>query len=123
MTGKSSNQHLTTGKAAEQFALEFLRHNGLRHLLSNVSYKFGEIDHIMRDADEIVFVEVRYRRNNRYGSGFESITHAKKSRLRKAAEYFLQSNPDISFQSSRFDVVSLSPGSPQYKVDWIKDAF
>ena len=123
MTGTGSNQHLITGKAAEQYALAYLTKNGLLHVESNISCKFGEIDHIMWDKNEIVFVEVRYRRSDNYGSGFESITYAKQSRLRKAAEYFLQSNPDINFQSSRFDVVSLSDKPPQFKVHWIKDAF
>ena len=123
MTGIRSNQHLTTGKAAEQYALVYLTKNGLLHVESNISCNFGEIDHIMWDKNELVFVEVRYRRNDNYGSGFESITHAKQSRLRKAAEYYLQSNPDIDFESSRFDVVSLSDNPTQFKVCWIKDAF
>ena len=123
MTGTRSNQHLESGKAAEQYALRFLRHNGLHHIGSNISCRYGEIDHIMQEGKEIVFVEVRYRRNDHYGSGFETISHAKQSRLRKAAEYFLQSNPDISFKSCRFDVVSLSAASPKFNVEWIKDAF
>ena len=62
-----------TGEAKERLARSYLEHHGLTHLAHNVRCRHGEIDLVMRDADTLVFVEVRYRRSERFGGARASI--------------------------------------------------
>ncbi len=119
----SGNAHLQTGQIAEQNALNFLQSRGLRLLQQNYRFKTGEIDIIMRDQDTLVFVEVRYRKSDRYGSGAESITIAKRRRIINTAKHFLMKKK-YTEQPCRFDVISASgPTDDGMKLDWIKNAF
>jgi putative endonuclease len=119
----SVNAHLQTGQIAEQNALTFLQSRGLKLLEQNYRFKTGEIDIIMRDQDTLVFVEVRYRKSDRYGSGAESITIAKRRRIINTAKHFLMKKK-YSEKPCRFDVISASgPTDDGMKLDWIKNAF
>lgn len=75
----------------------------------------------------LVFVEVRFRKNNNFGGGLESITAAKQIKLRKTAELYLQQNQQ--YKNARFDVVSMSKNNQTsinkqpYIYDWIINAF
>ena len=79
----------------------------------------------------LVFVEVRFRKNNDYGGGLESITPAKQRKLRNTAEFYLQQNSQ--YKNARFDVVSMSKNNQtgwysgwqkqHYTFDWISNAF
>ena len=69
------------GEMAEQVAAEFLAGRGLKLIERNYRCRFGEIDLIMRHGPTLVFVEVRYRRNDSFGGAVESITAAKREKL------------------------------------------
>ncbi len=118
-------QHLLTGELAEQDACQFLIEQKLKLICKNYHCCFGEIDLIMQDEQSLVFVEVRYRKHNQFGSGAESITISKQRKLIKTASYYLQQTPGSSQFAARFDVVSMSAdtNSQNSKIDWIKDAF
>lgn len=81
----------------------------------------------MLDKKMLVFVEVRFRKNDNFGGGLESITIAKQLKLRKTAELYLQQN--TQHKNARFDVVSMSKNNQtsgkkqQYNFDWITNAF
>ncbi len=111
------------GNAAETLACDYLQQHGLALLERNYRAKYGELDLIMRDQNQTVFVEVRYRRNHRFGSGADSIQSAKQGKLQKTALYYLQQHPKLARQPVRFDVVSISTMEGQPDIDWIKDAF
>jgi putative endonuclease len=66
---------------------------------------------------------VRFRRNERFGSGLESITRAKQQRLTKAARHLLMRYPKFSSWPCRFDVVSVSKRNCHARLDWIQGAF
>lgn len=53
--------HLQIGKYGEDKAEEYLASIGYRIIARNVSCKYGEIDIIASDGDDVVFVEVRTR--------------------------------------------------------------
>ena len=53
---------INRGQLAEQQACVFLQTKGLRLLARNYYCAFGEIDLIMRDCSDVVFVEVRKRK-------------------------------------------------------------
>ena len=114
------------GREAENLACCYLQEQGLQLLERNYRCKQGEIDLVMRDTTSIVFVEVRYRRNHRFGSGAESVNLQKQTKLTATALHYLQSNKAAAKSPARFDVVSVtvasSPGSAA-AIQWIKNAF
>lgn len=58
---KARPAHLILGDLGEDLALEYLINKKYQILHKNVRFRYGEIDIIARDRDEIVFVEVRTR--------------------------------------------------------------
>ena len=95
---------------------------GLEPLSRNFRTRLGEIDLIMMDGRDLVFVEVRFRRSDQFGGALESITRAKTDRIRRTAEAFLAANPRLAYDNCRFDVVLAGPHGNQ-DVHWIQDAF
>ena len=59
------------GSEAERFARTFLEQQGLTFIMKNYRCRTGEIDLVMQDGDELVFVEVKYRSQSQYGSAIE----------------------------------------------------
>lgn len=109
------------GAAVEAAAQHHLREAGLRPVTTNARYRRGEIDLIMRDGDVVVFVEVRYRADARFGGGAASVDRRKRRKLVIAAQLFLQSHPWLAEQPCRFDVVEAAGEPPQ--LNWLRDAF
>jgi len=108
------------GREAERLALTFLQKQGLRLLAQNWRCSSGELDLVMRDKDSVVFIEVRYRRSNRFGGAAQSVDSHKQRKLARSAQQFLQQNPALNNQTCRFDVIALGEAAqPQ----WIKNAF
>ena len=111
------------GAHAEDLACRFLLEHGLRLLACNYRCRRGEIDLIMQDRGNLVFVEVRYRRQSRYGSGLESVKPRKQQRIVHCATQFLQCHPQRAQQPARFDVVALRPDNDGTRIEWIRNAF
>ena len=109
------------GEGIEQLAENWLMQQGLEPIERNYGIKAGEIDLILQHEQVLVFVEVRYRADDKHGSGAESITYQKQRKLRKTAEHYLQKQFGNTPPDCRFDVISAS-GNPVV-FDWIKNAF
>lgn len=112
------------GNHAERASEKLLMDAGMRLLARNYRCKQGELDLVMRDADTVVFVEVRYRRQNRWGSAAETVDWRKQKRLIAAAHHYLLTHPHLADQPCRFDVVAAegNPADPaSYR--WIREAF
>lgn len=108
------------GQEFEQEALKFLRRKHLKLIESNYTVKCGEIDHIMQEQDSLVFVEVRYRKEDDYGEGLESVSKSKQAKLIRAAKTYLQEHALYDKIACRFDVVSIDK---QHQINWIQNAF
>jgi putative endonuclease len=106
------------GKWAEALALAWLERHGYELIESNYNRRIGEIDLIVRHPDQrtIVFVEVRYRSRQQFGSALESVDHRKQKRLKRTANAWLQRRTD-SLTPARMDVIALSPASPETPPD------
>lgn len=111
------------GEKAEQLARSFLQQQGLHFITRNFRCKLGEIDLIMRDQQQLVFVEVRFRRNQRYGGAAASVTWHKQQKLRRAAQVYLQQQALAA--ACRFDVLCVGADTTgqMYCDNWIKNAF
>lgn len=106
------------GSAAEARAEAWLTAQGLRLVTRNYRIRGGEIDLIMRDAEHLVFVEVRYRSHAGFGGALSSVDAAKQQRLIRAAQHYLVA---AAWQGPcRFDVIGFD-GSGDGQ--WIRDAF
>ncbi len=111
------------GRAAEDLAAQYLVARGLRLLARNVSCRGGEVDLICLDRDSLVFVEVRLRRNGRFGGAAESITAAKRRRVTLAAQWWLGgAGRRWGQHPCRFDAVLLD-ALDETRIDWIAGAF
>jgi putative endonuclease len=107
------------GAQAEQKARRYLESRGLRFVVQNYRNPCGEIDLIMRDGEDIVFVEVRSRTGCEYGSAIESINNTKRKKIIKTATLYLQKNNYFDKVNCRFDVI----GIVTENCEWIKNAF
>jgi putative endonuclease len=106
------------GAQAEDLAAAFLAERGLAIVARNFRRRCGELDIVARDGGTLVFVEVRLRRNARFGGAAESITAAKRARLRAAAGLYLA---QLAHQPPcRFDAVLLDALDPA-RIRWVRD--
>ena len=110
----------SSGHFFETLALQHLQQHGLRLVMKNFSCRYGEIDLICQSAQQLVFVEVKYRQNNSFGGAAAAVTLAKQQKLAKTASLFMQQHR--SQAPCRFDVVAISGEAP-YRVEWIQNAF
>ena len=111
------------GRWAEDLALAYLRKQGLEARTRNYRCRTGEIDLIMEDGKTIVFVEVRYRRRQDFGDGFETVDRRKRARVLSTASHYLQNTPGAAGRPCRFDVVSVSGQGDDRRLHWIPNAF
>ncbi len=111
------------GQWAEKQAYTYLCEQGLQPIERNYRSKRGEIDLIMFEQAILVFIEVRYRKNQRYGGGLESIHAHKQQRILMTATYYLQTHRWAQQHPCRFDVVLMSGAIRQPQLHWIVDAF
>lgn len=89
----------------------------------NVRSRLGELDLVARDGDTLVFVEVKTRRDDAFAAPELSVTAAKRRKLVRLAEAYLQRLPGPP-PPCRFDVVAvLLPDGRPPEVRHIRDAF
>jgi len=108
-----------SGAQAEDLACAHLERAGLKLLARNYRCPQGEIDLVMDDRDALVFVEVRYRRTNAFGTPAETVDRRKQARLLAAAGHYLLTHS--ADRACRFDVVAVS--GRDARIDWLRDAF
>ena len=116
---------LSKGLAYEKIALKFLLKKGLKKIQTNYHTRFGEIDLIMRDDNTIVFVEVRYRSRDFFGSAEESINSSKQRKIIKSAQFYLNQYK-LWENDIRFDVITITPSKlncTSDKINWYESAF
>ena len=97
------------GALGEQYACVWLQDRGWHLLVCNWHSRYGEIDLVMLDdARQIVIVEVKSRRSNRFGTPEEAITPHKRIALRRAAMQWLRAQSALPHHRGiRFDVVAI----------------
>ena len=120
---KKQPQHLVSGKKAESIAKNYLFRQGLKLIEKNFVTKVGEIDLVMQEGQKIIFVEVRYRQDTRFGLPEETVTLAKQRRIVKAAQQYLIAKKLYDECECRFDIVAIHGTIPKHEINWITDAF
>lgn len=94
------------GRVGERLAARALLDRGYRILEHNFRCRYGEIDLVAEDAQDLVFVEVKTRRGNLYGLPEEAVTRAKRRKLAEIASYYLDLHA-LPEHSWRIDVVAV----------------
>jgi putative endonuclease len=112
-----------TGILGEKVAREFLKKRGFRILETNYRCPEGEIDIVARQKDSLVFIEVRTKTSREFGSPEESITLAKRAKMRATAAHYLQTHQNL-LPSWRLDVVAveLDPKGKPGRIELIENA-
>ena len=112
-------QSNSQGVKSEKQALVYLQEQGLLLICQNYYCRFGEIDLIMRDQDTLVFIEVRYRKNDDFGGALASIGKRKQNKIIKTAKHYLAQLENEPY--CRFDAIAIDQQSK--KPQWIQSAF
>jgi putative endonuclease len=104
---------------AERRARRWYRLRAWRVLGTNVWAAGNEVDLIVRRGRELRFVEVKEKRGTAYGDPLEAVSPEKQRRVRRAAEAWLASRPELAGLSVGFDVVAVRSG----RLERLRDAF
>ena len=111
------------GVAGERLAEAFLKKRGMKTVARRFSTAVGEIDLVMREAETIVFVEVKTQRDRRFKDPEEQVTAAKQRKLCKAAKWFLMQRRWTE-RPCRFDVIAIVlPESGDAEIEHFPEAF
>lgn len=116
------------GARVERAAAALLQAHGLALVAANARYREGELDLVMLDKGArhgatLAFVEVRHRRSDGHGGGAASVDLAKRRKLVRAAQRFLQEHPQYAELPCRFDVIEASGDAGAPHLHWLRDAF
>jgi len=94
------------GCAGERLAAVQLESQGYRILETNFRCRYGEIDLIVEDESDLVFVEVKMRRGTASGLPEEAVDARKQRRLLQVAAYYLALH-ECAERSWRIDVIAI----------------
>jgi putative endonuclease len=84
-----------------------LKKKNYRIIEQNFNSKPGEIDIIASIGNILVFIEVKTRTSDDFGSPSESIDANKVSRIRRAASCYLAGKASAGFEEYRFDIIGI----------------
>lgn len=107
------------GDTGECIAIKFLTNAGMKVIERNFHSRNGEIDIIGYHDNYLVFIEVKYRRNDNKGNSAEAVDFRKQKKICKLADYYRYIHKIEVETPIRYDVVAIDGE----KVKWIKDAF
>lgn len=113
--------HNLLGHSGEETAARYLMHKG--YTLHALNWRYGrlEIDIVAEWYGELVFVEVKTRRDERFGRPEEAVGSIKQRRIVQAAQAYLRRNG--LDQPSRFDVIAVVGERPPFRIRHTEHAF
>lgn len=84
-----------------------LEKKNYRIIEQNFNSSIGELDIIASTGKTLVFIEVKTRTSDDYGSPSESINTGKILKIRKTASLYLAKKDEKGFQDYRFDIITI----------------
>lgn len=106
------------GALGEDIAVKYLVKHGFKILARNFTCHFGEVDIVAMEKDTVVFVEVKWRKDESFGKPREAVNWRKQQTIIKCANYWLYKNEKVGLPV-RFDVMEIM-GS---ELVFLRDAF
>jgi putative endonuclease len=106
---KAREQNFNKGRSGEETARNYLESKGFEWVESNYANDIGEIDLIMIDKKWLVFVEVKYKTDDKFGIPEEMIGKNKLAKIKRVAEIYLMLNPKMRrrYVQQRIDAVCI----------------
>jgi putative endonuclease len=112
------------GQTSENFARKYLVSHGLQYVTKNYRNRQGEIDIIFLEGGTYVFVEVKYRKNNKFGGAISAVSYKKTQKIKQCAKFYLQQNDLNEYNTPcRFDIIALEGNINRPQITWLKNAF
>ncbi len=109
------------GKLGEELAVKHIKSLGYKILARNWRFSYYEIDIVAKDKNEIVFIEVKTRKDDLHGLPEFAVSKRKQQKISEAAEaYVHEFRID---KECRFDVVAIIYNKQKSKLYYTKDAF
>jgi putative endonuclease len=118
----AGNGKLLLGKQGERVAELYLQKKGYKVVERNYRCSGGELDLIVLDRRVVVFVEVKTRTGDGFGTPLEAVEFRKQRRMIRAAQFFL-AEKNLQQRDARFDVVGVSWPGRDPVVEHIENAF
>lgn len=111
------------GNEGEELACAYLESKGWRILERNYFFEKSEVDIVAYDDTAIVFVEVKLRSSDKFGTPIEHISEEKVMHVFKAAEAWMYERK-MDGSPMRFDVIGiLQKKNEAPEFNHIQDAF
>lgn len=107
---------VSRGRFYEKRAIEYLKLKGVEILEKNYYGKSGEIDIIGMENETLIFVEVKYRRDKRYGTPLEAIDSKKIKKIYQTAIEYLEKR-EYDRRAIRFDAITVLGDT----IEWVKN--
>ena len=111
------------GQNGEADASSYLKKKGYKIITTNYRCKYGEIDIIAKNGGVLVFIEVKTRTSQMFGSPAAAVDLRKQIQISKAAHHYLSDlgNEEVD---ARFDVISVfAQKNMKNEIEHITNAF
>lgn len=102
------------GGINEEKSVMYLKQNNFQIIKQNYQCKIGEIDIIAIKENILRFIEVKYRKNDLYGTPLEAINIRKQKKLIRTASWFLNENRQYENMQCSFDVMAVTDNNIKY---------
>ena len=110
------------GKYGENLAKEYLIKKGYEIIETNYRYsRYGEIDIIALYKKELCFVEVKARKNDKFGTPMEAVTKNKLSKILSCIKNYISENKNLYFEKYGIDVISIEINDNMPKITHFKN--
>jgi len=110
------------GDHYEQVAWQLVQQAGCQLLGRQLACPLGELDLVVRDGNQLVFIEVRQRASKCFGGAAASVSTTKQQRFLRAAQWWLPTLVRRHFGQQmptyRLDVIAFEPEG----AIWYRDA-
>ena len=112
-------------RIGEDLAARYLVTNGYSVVCRNYRKRYGEIDLIVEKDQHLIFCEVKTRTSHSIESALASVSFSKQRKITRAAQLYINENPNFGNYIFRFDVILVFyyKSTDTFKVIHYEDAF
>lgn len=113
--------NIQIGKLGEQLAARFLVNKGYKILTKNFYTRYGEIDLVVAQGEEIVFCEVKTRTSSEYGYPEVAVDENKIQNLLRAIQIYIGREKMKKFWRLDIVAIELNIKNKKAQIKWLKN--